>query len=187
MFQSINVDLLTAFKQIYDYYIYLYLHLWTYPNRGACLFQNPLYWRKGWATDRELIHWFIPQRVARPSLPVANSVPCDKTILLLLRLLLLVVNGFASPPTCFFGSRTSGLEFSTWSVAAFRRDVSLRNCETLSLYRNDICTNLLLAIHRSETAVMARLPTLSSDILDLFVRSVVEITGVGIVDHCDMW
>jgi hypothetical protein len=71
-------------------------------------------------------------------------------------------------------------------VAALRRDVSLQNCESLCLlYQNIVCTNLLLAIHRSESAVMARLSALSSNILDLFVRSVVEITGVGVVDHCD--
>lgn len=36
-----------------------------------------------------------------------------------------------------------------------------------------------------KSAVVARLSTLSSNLLDLFVRTVVEITGVGVVDHCE--
>lgn len=34
---------------------------------------------------------------------------------------------------------------------------------------------------------MARLSTLSSNLLNLFVRSVVEVSGVRVVDHCDMY
>lgn len=44
---------------------------------------------------------------------------------------------------------------------------------------------LLVWIHRSESALVARLPALASDILHLFVRSVGEITRVGVVGHSE--
>ena len=36
-----------------------------------------------------------------------------------------------------------------------------------------------------KSAVVARLSTLASNLLDLFVGTVVEITGVRVVDHCE--
>lgn len=63
---------------------------------------------------------------------------------------------------------------------------SSETCEFLVLkWIQTAFTNLFVGIHRGESTVMARLSTLSSNILDLFVRSVVEITGVGVVNHCD--
>ena len=50
----------------------------------------------------------------------------------------------------------------------------------------DAVTNLFAGIHRSESASVTRLPTLSSNILYLFMRSVVEITGVGIIGHSNI-
>ena len=45
------------------------------------------------------------------------------------------------------------------------------------------CTHLLVWVHRSKSALMARLPTLASNVLNLLVRSVGEVTGVGVVRH----
>jgi hypothetical protein len=46
-------------------------------------------------------------------------------------------------------------------------------------------TYLLVGIHGSKSTLVARLSTLLSNFLDLFVRSVGEITWVGIVGHSD--
>jgi|tagenome__1003787_1003787.scaffolds.fasta_scaffold16904243_1 hypothetical protein len=48
-------------------------------------------------------------------------------------------------------------------------------------------TNLLVGIHRSKSALVARLPTLPSNILDLLLRSVGEVTRVGVIRHGDMY
>lgn len=64
--------------------------------------------------------------------------------------------------------------------------MSLFQKEVVSLLYYDMkddVTNLFASIHWSESASVARLPTLSSNIFYLFMRSVVEITGVGIVSH----
>lgn len=46
-----------------------------------------------------------------------------------------------------------------------------------------ICTNLLVGFHRSKSALVASLATLPSNILDLFMRSVGEVTGIRVVGH----
>jgi RIO-like serine/threonine protein kinase len=48
-------------------------------------------------------------------------------------------------------------------------------------------TNLLVGIHRSKSALVARLPTLPSNILDLLLRSIGEVTRVGVIGHGDMY
>jgi hypothetical protein len=47
----------------------------------------------------------------------------------------------------------------------------------------DTSTDLFIGIHRGESAMVAMLSTLSSNILDLFMRSISEVAGVGIMSH----
>lgn len=47
-------------------------------------------------------------------------------------------------------------------------------------------TDLLIGIHVGESAMVARLSTLSSNILDLFMRSISEVAGVGVISHSDI-
>jgi hypothetical protein len=54
-------------------------------------------------------------------------------------------------------------------------------------YITNAFTNLLVGIHRSKSALVARLPTLPSNILDLLLRSVGEITRVGVIGHGDIY
>ena len=61
----------------------------------------------------------------------------------------------------------------------------LYRVKSVIVYTIGASTNLLVWIHRSESALVARLPTLASDILNLFVRSVGEITRVGVVGHSE--
>jgi RIO-like serine/threonine protein kinase len=54
-------------------------------------------------------------------------------------------------------------------------------------YSENAFTNLLVGIHRSESALVTRLPTLPSNILDLLLRSVGEVTRVGVIRHGDTY
>lgn len=63
----------------------------------------------------------------------------------------------------------------------------LRHVLNIVLTCTDALTYLLACIHRGKPALVARLPTLPSNILYLFVRSVGKVTRVGIVGHCDMF
>jgi Na+-driven multidrug efflux pump len=59
----------------------------------------------------------------------------------------------------------------------------LKQVLAIVLTSTNVFTYLLAGIHRGKPALVARLPTLPSNIFYLFVRSVGKITRVGVVGH----
>jgi hypothetical protein len=55
------------------------------------------------------------------------------------------------------------------------------------LTQSEILTYLLVGIHRSEAAVMARLAAFAGNFLDLFLGPVGKISWVVVAGHCDRY
>jgi Na+-driven multidrug efflux pump len=68
-------------------------------------------------------------------------------------------------------------------MTPLRGNVPLENVLAIVLTSTNVFTYLLAGIHQGKPAMVARLPTLPSNIFNLFVRSVGKITRVGVVGH----
>jgi hypothetical protein len=106
--------------------------------------------------------------------------------------LLIAARPGATLPTSFNSSRITRLELSTGCLTAFGRDLALDNGDfTLARYpgssKDSWETYLLVRVHVVEPTLVAGLSALPSDILDLFVRAVGEVAGVGVLGRHDEW